>query len=72
MCAELLFAMNITHVSNVFVLLKVLFLVETIKAYDQVRTSPLTDKMLLMNRARYMVQYRSTLGTNHTVWATVW
>lgn len=50
-CVELLFAMNITHVFGVLMVLKVLFLTETINAYDQVRTSQLIEKSSLINRS---------------------
>lgn len=35
---ELLFAMNISRFPSVLMVMKVLFLAETINAYDQVRT----------------------------------
>lgn len=42
--------MNITHVFRVLMVMKVLFLAETINAYNQVRTSQLIEKTLLISR----------------------
>ena len=46
---ELLSAMNITQVFGVLMVMKVLFLAGISNAYDQVRTSQLTEKKLLIN-----------------------
>lgn len=55
--------MNITYVLSVLMAMKVLFLAETINAYDQVRISQWTEKKLLINRLDIWLDIILRLGS---------